>query len=107
MSASSYTLLDVPEFQKEHPEYPAPPLNYCEKLNEEYFAKVVLTDTPGTDGERVWVSIEFVDEGPRFAGKLSNDPIADTSGLSWGDTIEFGPENVVDYMRKDESDERE
>ena len=45
--------------------------------------------------ERMWVEVEHAEDG-RYRGRLRNNP-SYLKGLTYGDTVEFGPEHVAAY----------
>lgn len=96
----SYFLLDVVEHSKDKPNFEIPSKFDREHIRIGDYAKVCFElknpshDRPG--GERMWLELREVNNG-RFYGVLDNKPVV-IQDIKWGDTVEFGPENIAGIM---------
>lgn len=92
--------------EERHAAHPAtfqlPPRRRRRMLHVGEFAKLMFEFAPRTyggherDGERMWVEVTEAKAG-RYRATLANDPAVLTE-LAYGDTVEFGPEHVIDIM---------
>jgi uncharacterized protein YegJ (DUF2314 family) len=79
-----------------------PPRRRRRMLHKGEFAKLMFEFAPRLyggherDGERMWVEVVESKAG-HYLGTLANDPAVLTE-LAYGDTIEFGPEHIIDIM---------
>jgi len=75
-----------------------PSRNIIARLKPGNLCKLIFrfesTDPKHPAAERMWVIIDEV-QGDRFTGRLDNDPYY-ISDLKAGDSLHFGPENIID-----------
>ncbi len=97
-----WTLLNGEDRHAENPDtFEIPSRKKREALRPGMHAKLCFEfhSASRVSGERMWVKVTECQAG-RYAGTLANDPTA-TKALKFGDTIEFGPEHVINILAAD------
>ncbi|WP_162260320.1 DUF2314 domain-containing protein [Nocardioides sp. Root190] len=98
----AFRLASAVERNREEPEdFLIPSRVERESLKRGWLAKLIFepgaSAREGESPERMFVEVTRVLED-RYLGRLVNDPMS-LSAPAYGDLIEFGPENVIDFMR--------
>jgi len=105
LMGSAYQLVDVDKLAAASPGvFELPPAERRRALKVGDQAKIVLEVTPGSPpreytGERPWLDIIEVREGPRYLGRLANELVVFTE-IDAKVPIDFGPEHIVEVLIK-------
>ena len=92
MGTKDYTLANVEDRNKEHPDtFVIPSREGRDSLQPGDLVKLVF-EYPEEPPERMWVHVLGSKDGT-YLGELDNVPCNGT--LSYSDEVEFGPENVM------------
>ena len=105
LMGSAYQLVDVEKLAAASPgafELPAPERRRSCKVGDQ--AKIIMEVTPGAPpreytGERPWLNIIEVREGPRYLGRLANELVVFTE-IDANAPIDFGPEHIIELITK-------
>lgn len=93
--ASTVTLANGVELNAQSPEtFWVPSADIKSALRTGDFVKLVFIGAKDEMPERMWVIVTAID-GDKFTGTLDNQPFTLT-GISYGDRVEFGAENIID-----------
>lgn len=101
----NWELVNVRTVCDHHPDFTLPSEEDVKGLEAGDYAKLLFKfeqpNPHAPDGERMWVQIDGRHECGHYAGRLSNDPLY--APMKLGDEVEFGPEHVLAFMKKDEA----
>jgi hypothetical protein len=95
-----YVLVDAEQRAAENPQtFEIPSRQKRQACKPGDRVKIILEVPPGAPkrghgGERPWLIIQEVRQGPRYLGKLDNDLVVFTE-LKNDEPIEFGPEHII------------
>lgn len=101
----AYQLVDVDKLAAASPgAFELPPAERRRNLKVGDQAKIVLEVTPGSPpreytGERPWMTVIEVREGPRYLGRFANELVV-FSEIDASVPVDFGPEHVVELITK-------
>jgi len=88
------TLIDGEKRQDEYPEaFVIPPLWVRHSVDAGTVVKVGF-ELVGFGAERMWVRITRVTDNGTYEGELDNHPAI--LPMNYGETVAFGPENILD-----------
>lgn len=101
----NWELINVRAVADHHSDFELPPEKDVENLESGDYAKLLFRferpNPNAPDAERMWVQVDGRHECGHYGGRLSNDPLY--APLSLGDPVEFGPEHILAFMKKDKA----